>query len=388
MKRILQFIIALLTGGAVGYGCVMLLIWVVDGGQPSASAGNEGFDWIKMSVAIGVTMISAVLAAVLHLILHEAGHLIAGLLTGFRFLSFRVFKYTLVKDDKGLKWKKYHIAGTAGQCLLELPESQDVEKAPWFWYNAGGVLMNIALIILSFMLLKWLSPGMVGFAFLAMMVFVGLFMAIMNGVPMLVGGVGNDGHNIWLLWRRPSSRRFFVHSLQIVGQLSRGVRISDVPREWIEDCPVNEHSDYMQLSNRGSYMMLLEDIGQYERAREVADELLSLGKKLPQLLQLEVSGEAVMLELMTTNRRDVAEQLWTKQLERYVKQNSKYSPIKCAILYAYELIYRRDAKLADIYKQQLHLRRQEYAIPGEATTAISLVDAIDALSCAQISCEG
>ena len=151
-----------------------------------------------------------------------------------------------------------------------------------------------------------------------------------------------------------------------------------MPREWIDDCPVDEQSDYLQLSNRGSYMMLLEDLGEYERAREVTEELLSLGKKLPQLLQLEVGGDAVMLELMTTNRREVAERLWTKQLERYVKQNCQYSPIKCAVLYAYELLYRGDAEAADAYKQQLHQRRQDYAIPGEAITAISLIEAIDA----------
>ena len=377
MKKILQLILGMLIGAAVGYGGVMLLVWLVDGGQPSASAGSEGIDWVRLSLAIAAAMVSGALAVVIHLILHEAGHLIAGLLTGFRFLSFRVFKYTLVKTDEGLRWKRYHIAGTGGQCLLELPEDQDVETAPWFWYNAGGVLMNLVLTVLSVLLLKWLNPGMVGFAFLAMMALVGLFMALVNGVPMLVGGVGNDGHNILLLWRHPSSRRYFVHSLQTIGQLSRGVRISDVPREWIDDCPVDEQSDYLQLSNRGSYMMLLEDLGEYERAREVTEELLSLGKKLPQLLQLEVGGDAVMLELMTTNRREVAERLWTKQLERYVKQNSQYSPIKCAVLYAYELLYRGDAEAADVYKQQLHQRRQDYAIPGEAITAISLIEAID-----------
>lgn len=56
---------------------------------------------------------------------------------------------------------------------------------------------------------------------------------------------------------------------------------------------------------------------------------------------------------------------------------------KCAILYAYELLYRGDAKAADAYKQQLHQRRQHYAIPGETITAISLIEAIDAQACPQ-----
>lgn len=122
MKKILQLILGMLIGAAVGYGGVMLLVWLVDGGQSSASAGSEGIDWVRLTLAIAAAMVSGALAVVIHLILHEAGHLIAGLLTGFRFLSFRVFKYTLVKTDEGLRWKRYHIAGTGGQCLLELPE--------------------------------------------------------------------------------------------------------------------------------------------------------------------------------------------------------------------------------------------------------------------------
>ena len=56
---------------------------------------------------------------------------------------------------------------------------------------------------------------------------------------------------------------------------------------------------------------------------------------------------------------------------------------KCTILYAYELLYRGDAKAADAYKQQLHQRRQHYAIPGETITAISLIEAIDSQACPQ-----
>ncbi len=154
--------------------------------------------------------------------------------------------------------------------------------------------------------------------------------------------------------------------------------MSKMPATWFEDIPVKEQSHYLEISNRILYMALLEDQQRFEEARMVAEELMALGKKLAQLYKLEVGGELVMLELLTTQRHDVVDKLWDKQLERYTIANSKYSPIKCAVLYAYELLYRGDAKAADVYKQQLHQRRQDYAIPGEAITAISLIEAIDA----------
>lgn len=367
----------MLVGAAVGYLGVMGIVWLVDGSLPSAHSTAEGIDWGKMALAVGVTMVAFVVAVLAQLVLHEAGHLVAGLLTGYRFLSFRVFRLTLVKTDAGLRWKRFHIAGTGGQCIMELPADQEVETVPWFWYNAGGVAMNLAVAALSVVLLRWADPGLVGFAVLAMLAFVGLAMALMNCIPANVGGVSNDGHNIWMLWRRPGERRYFLRSLQIVGQMSRGLRMSEMPEAWTEDCPVSAASSYLELVSRTAYMSLLEDRRELTRAREVAEELMGLGDKLPQLLRMEVAGERVMLELLTTGRQEVVEELWTKELARYTESGSRYSPIKCAVLYAVELLHNHDAARADTYKRQLETHQDDYTMPGEARTALMLIETIN-----------
>ena len=377
VNKLLKLLGGMLMGAAVGYFGVMAIIWLVEGSLPSSHGGKEGIDWGMMALSIGVTLVGLVFAVLVHLILHEAGHLIAGLLTGYRFLSFRVFKFTLVKTEDGLRWKKFHIAGTGGQCILELPEDQDVETVPWFWYNAGGVLMNLIIMLLSIGLLRLLNPGVVGFALLAMLAFVGLFMAMMNGVPANIGGISNDGHNIWMLWRRPAERRYFLRSLQIAGQLSRGKRMSEMPEEWTEDRPITEKSSCLELTSRLTYMALLEDKGELDKARQVAEELMALGKKLPQLLQMEVANERVMLELMTINRQEVINVVWTKQVARYTEAGCKYSPIKCAVLYAYELLYNHDAEKAEGYKRQLEVHKNGYTMPGEALTALRLIESIE-----------
>lgn len=374
MKKVLQALLGMVIGAAIGYGGIMLLVWMTDDGSTVASPKSEGVDWLKLVLTIGLTFVWMAVAVVVQVIMHEAGHLVAGLLTGFRFVSFRIFKFTLVKTPEGrLTWKRYHIAGTGGQCILVLPADQDVASAPWFWYNAGGVMMNLLLTVLSVVLLRLFHPGVVVFSLLAMMAFVGFFMALMNGIPHTMGGVSNDGNNLWLLWRKPAERRFFVRSLQIVGQLNRGRRISELPRAWVEDCPVDAHSDFFVLSNRGIYMMLLEDEGRYDEARQVAEELMSLGKKLPQLLHMETGGERVMLELLTTCRRDVVAELWTKPLARYTVASSKYSPVKNAVLYAYELLYNHDAEKAEEWRLQFEHCKDDYAIPGETLLAAKLM---------------
>ena len=62
----------------------------------------------------------------LHTVIHEGGHMVFGLLTGYRFLSFRVLSFTIVKKDGKLIRKKLKVPGTLGQCLMYPPEWKDV----------------------------------------------------------------------------------------------------------------------------------------------------------------------------------------------------------------------------------------------------------------------
>jgi hypothetical protein len=84
-----------------------------------------------------------------------------------------------------------------------------------------------------------------------------------------------------------------------------------------------------------------------------------------------------MLELMTINRQEVINVVWTKQVARYTEAGCKYSPIKCAVLYAYELLYNHDAEKAEGYKRQLEVHKNGYTMPGEALTALRLIESIE-----------
>ena len=65
------------------------------------------------------------------------------------------------------------------------------------------------------------------------------------------------------------------------------------------------------------------------------------------LFALETVGEHIIAELLTQNRQDVVEKLWTKQAAKYTTSNSKYSPSKLAALYAIELLHNKYEKQAE-----------------------------------------
>ena len=85
------------------------------------------------------------------LIIHELGHLIFGLLSGYKFSSFRIGNLMLLKTGGKLKIKKLKIAGTAGQCLMSPPDMKD-NKMPVIAYNLGGAILNLLSCLLFFII--------------------------------------------------------------------------------------------------------------------------------------------------------------------------------------------------------------------------------------------
>ena len=373
MKKILKPLLGLIGGAAVGYMGITLVMWLVGDNQQAVESSAEAINYGRLAFAIITALTSLVLCIILHIILHEVGHLIMGLLTGYKFLSFRAFHLSLIKTEKGLKWKRFFIQGTAGQCLLDLPEDQDMQKVPWFWYNAGGVLMNLLLTVISIVVLRCFTLSLLPQLFFIMLSFVGIVMALLNGIPIVTGGVSNDGNNILMLWRHPELRVIMARSLQIVGMLSRGKRPQELPDEWFASNPVNDKCNYIEFTARINYMAWLEDQGKLDEARQVAEEIMAVGKQLPQLFYNEVCGERVMLELLTLNRPEVVQQLWTKSIAQYTEANEKYSAMKKAVLFTYELLYQQNAEQANTYKQYLLQHQQDYAMPGEVLTALYLI---------------
>lgn len=373
--KILKLILGMLMGAAVGFGVVMLIVWLVESGkEPSPEKVEEAMDWGKIALSIGLSFVFLFLSIIVHTALHEAGHLIAGLVTGYTFLSYRLFRWMIVREGGKTYFKKFNITGTMGQCIMIPPTySEDV---PYFWFNAGGVIVNIMISAISIIVLRNFDLGMVGMSAWIMLAFVGIFMAAMNGFPYAFNGVSNDGRNILQLYGSPERRKSFAISLLGAAEQSRGTRLRDMPSEWFKNEPVKDPADNFAVSDRLMYMSLQEDLGNYEGARLIAEEIESFGDSIPQLFRMELGGEHVMLELLTTKRPEVIKTLWTKQLEAYTKNASRFSASKLVFLYAYELLFKNDEEAAQSYRSQLMQKKDSFANPGETKTALELCNVI------------
>lgn len=373
MKKALRITGMILLSMLIGYGVGWGLGHILGGGDD-----GESIDKMKMAEAVLIAFAVLVVGVLANAILHEAGHLVGGLLTGYKFLSFRIFNLTLQKEADDWCWKKFSLMGTLGQCLMCPPHTPDV---PYFWYNVGGVMVNLIICVISGTMLYAFDLTMVPFVFCVMLLATGIWFLLTNAIPMTPGGVPNDGKNILILWRHPEQRKHFHNMLAVAAEQSRGKRVSEMPEEWFESTPVTKDSTVMEIAARNLYYARLMDEKRFDEAREVAEDLMSIGRALPQLFQMEVASDLLLLELATLNRLEIVNELWDKKfgvgnitLQKYITTYRKYLPMKCAVLFAYELINNQSPEEAQKYYDEVESNLNSFTQPGEARTAVAIMD--------------
>ncbi|MCQ2425844.1 MAG: hypothetical protein MJ070_06830 [Lachnospiraceae bacterium] len=215
--------------------------------------------------------------AALPTLLHEAGHLVFGLISGYRFVSFRVGSLTLVRGKGKLFFVRRKLQGTGGQCLMSPP---DRAEHPVLLYMYGGVIFNFISFVIA--LVVFLLTDIVTLRILlAFFGFVSLFSAIINGIPVKPFGIPNDGFNAKQLSRDPVVRRAVDLQLLINEAAENGITIDQMPKEWFDLPPKEALTDPQVIATliyRGSY---LGACGDNDGMADVFRYALSLPDLLP-----------------------------------------------------------------------------------------------------------
>ena len=73
-------------------------------------------------IGYGLYMLMVIVVLFLQVIIHEAGHLVFGLASGYRFFSFRISGLVLMKKGGKLVLRREKVPGTGGQCLMGPPD--------------------------------------------------------------------------------------------------------------------------------------------------------------------------------------------------------------------------------------------------------------------------
>lgn len=368
MKKVYPIIISLFLGFGVGLA-IILLANHGGGSKGDTSALGEILDMCMLFVALA-------LAAYLQIVLHEAGHLVCGLMSGYRFVSFRVGSITLFKDGDGkLRFKRFKLAGTGGQCLMSPPVDVPLDKIPTQLYNAGGVLVNLLCAIVSLLLLTCCDGMPSGLRyFLAATLAIGLVFALLNGIPLKLGGVANDGYNLFNLHRDKQAVKGFAVQLLVNEKLQNGMRLSQMPDEVFDLGGAINFSDPLQ-ANVGLLLISRElDKGNIELAHEQFKELLnSHRKELLPLFRLEAGCELMFTSLVTGDKEVALNTINDKMLMKYITKYARVMSPKQRTLMAKALIFDNDRAKAKRLYNEVIARHDGYLMQGEVETDIELM---------------
>lgn len=365
----------------IGYLIAGVLIGAVGTSVGFHLASGKSFDsfWESFTEVNGSLIVGGVISSIallilsffLQVILHEGGHLICGLATGYKFISFRIFHFTFIRQNGKLRVKCFSVAGTGGQCLLNPPD-KPLQDIPCVLYNLGGALANLltAAVALTMLLTIDEMPHLLHL-FLFMICFFGFFLALMNGIPMKIGGIGNDADNIRLLLKDMKSKKAMISQLRVNALLQEGVRPKDMPEEWFEQEEA-DYKDALQATVRLMIASRLLDMEEWETAHKELEEVYAHKDELIGLLTKETECELLFTALVT-GRTEQAEELYSKELETYIQQYKQVMSSKQRQLCALALYREKDtAKAKEIYDTVCR-RREKYLMQGEVCSDIALM---------------
>ena len=338
MKKYLLLLAALPVGGGAGY-------------LVAEHADN------LTSLLFGVC--AMVLAMYAQVILHETGHLIAGLLTGYRFVSFRIGSLMLMRKGGKLHFTRFSLAGTGGQCLMAPPPLRG-DSYPCVLYHYGGAIMNLLWAILAAVLLwrRGYSAWWVGTLAAA------LLMALTNGIPLKLNALDNDARNALRSRREPDVRMGFYRQLQINAALTEGGRLREMPADWFDCAPGQEHErGYMRFQ-------WLMDQEQFDRAREYG---LSIRRSpMPGIYSVLLGNDLRCLALIAGETPEAPDKN-TLQIMRAMKNN----PAILRTQYILALLQENDPAKANRYRTQFEKAARAYPYPGDVQADYALIRLAD-----------
>lgn len=350
----------------IGAACGILMVRFVEQGA------NEEASLFEKIGPLFVLFVGLYVGIFLHLIIHEAGHLVFGLKSGYQFSSFRIGSFMWLKENDKVVRKKLSLAGTGGQCLMVPPEMKD-GKIPVILYNLGGCITNIAASLVFFVIHKLIPIGTIASLFFLILAITGVAVALMNGIPLRLGTVDNDGYNALSLGKNSAAMRAFWLQLKVNEQVAKGVRLKDMPDEWFV-VPTDEAMSNSMVATQGVFATnRLMDQHKFQEADRLIAHLLAIDSGIIGLHRSLMICDRIYCELIQENRKSILDGMLTKEQIKFMKAMKKF-PQVVRTEYTYALLGLKDSGKANAALELFEKVAKTYPYPSDAQSERELIE--------------
>ena len=311
-------------------------------------------------------------AGYLSIILHEVGHLICGLISGYRFSSFRIAGLMWIKQDGKIKLCRHSIVGTGGQCLM-LPPENNQENPPVVLYNLGGVIANVILTAVYSLCIYLLWGNHLICSVFIISAVLSLIIAITNGIPMNISGFANDGMNALHLSKDPVAARTFLAQLQMSAAQASGIRISDMPDEWFA-IPENADMQNIHIASIAvfSASRALDRLDTLSAEKEIGS-LLARNANIIGLHKNLLKCDLVFARLINKGKEAEISSLLTLEQLKFMKSMSSYPSI-LRTEYAIALIRDNDESTAEKIRSKFDKIAKKYPYTADIVAEREMLD--------------
>lgn len=346
---IIQVALGLFVGGFMGFYISSLLF------------EDQGFG-LDMMIYF---LIFAVVSYILHIIFHEGGHALFGILGGFEFVSFRIGSYMWSLENGKLKYSRYRLSGSGGQCLM-LPKNEKLES--YVLYNAGGGLMNLLVAVL-FLGLNAIFHDTLFQIFGINMVAIGFLLGLFNLIP-FDAGIPNDGYNIYCILKDRKSLHSMYQQLILSKELADGKRIDEIDEEILtlyEGADLKNPLNTCIQANYGTRLLVLK---KYDEAKEVLLEL----KRLPisNIYEQSVSVDLALTRLLSEDLNGFLLGIDEKMMKSFQKErNAVYT---LALMVGVEWLVNRDDEAAKVSLKYFRDACRTYPYQGIVSEVEQIVE--------------
>lgn len=324
-------------------------------------------NYIDADLIFLVVMFLYVIYIAIHTILHEFGHAVAGLLTGYKFVSFRIGSFALIKKNYKYEFKKFKIRGTIGQCLMYFPDNK-TDKIGYKFLNLNGGLVNLIIGTIFLVIGLTTKDNLFNFCLFQEFGIVGLVLGIQALIPCKFADFPNDGYNLMNLIKSSEARECFYIMLKINALFTTVDTFDELPKDMVKKLKEKDFSK-LDLSNpiiANTYLFKVELFyitGEFEKTYELYKSIMN-NESILKTFKNEAQCECLFFAIMNDDKKNI-DKLYSKKLRKYIKSTSIY-PERQRLMYAYYKFYKHDEQEALKYENELKKSINTFAIKANA----------------------
>lgn len=359
------FLTVILVACCVGMGFLIGSLGVLDVSE------DVGFFAFMANYLLQILLLF--LSFYLQVIIHEGGHLIAGLVTGYRFSSFRIGSLMLLKNHEGYSLKRFSLTGTGGQCLLIPPDKGPNGTYPYKLYHLGGILINLITAALFFALFCLCRAENAARTFLLYLACSGALCAVTNGIPVRMGGIATDGYNVIHIGKEPFALDAMWLQLKINEAQTEGIRLKDLPEEWFRipenAAKSNEIIAAIEIFSENRAMDALD----FLKAKEIITTLESGEYSIIGLYQNLLLFDKITIDLIENRMNADISELNSRQIKAFRKAMAKY-PAVIRTEYAIRLLKDKNLAAAEKYRDYFNTVALKYPMRSDIESETEIMD--------------